>query len=227
MKAFAFSSCIVALLAIAPSSARSDSMTWLIMKTFPQNAQVAFFSQTRPGIHWPAGGAFNLNTNKIQTIPLTCEADEKVCYGAWIAGSSDKSWGMGLGGTHGCANCCGTCGIERSVRLDDGTAAPAVSNRAVTAFKWTYNAEPSPGTRSWYRDDANRWHERYPDGHEAKVFDMVSSGSANGCAGSVVRGSAEPDFQVFIPDVGCSQMTALFRRGEASWNTMGRMFDVN
>ena len=217
--------CAISLLWCCAVPARSETMTWLVQKNVPSNAQIAFFSQTGAGRRWPAGGAYDLQSSQINTITLACEPHEKICYGAWVEGNSSASWGAGLDGRGGCPNCCGTCGAEKTVRLD-GPANPTIGSKAVTAFKWVYNAQPSPGTRSWFLDGSSRWHERYPDGSEAKVFDRVNRGSANGCSGSVARASTEADFQVFIPDVGCNQMAALFRRGEGPWSNMGQMFDI-
>ncbi|KQQ19546.1 hypothetical protein ASF56_21660 [Methylobacterium sp. Leaf122] len=103
---------------------------------------------------------------------------------------------------------------------------PAPDRRAVKAFNWIYNFQPSPGLRSWSIDDTGRWRERYPDGQVAKVFDVRRRSSANDCPGAIVSSTSEPDFEVFIPDLGCSKMIALFRRGAGSWNNMAQMIDV-
>ena len=211
------------------SGASADTLTWYLKNSHPNAVQIVFYSQTRTGQTWPSTGAYDLKTSRIETIGIECQTSEKVCYGAWVAGRGAIHWGVGVGGTQACQGCCAVCGTSKSVDLIESaslsTPAAAGAN-AVKSFKWAYNAQPSPGTRTWFLDEASRWHERYPDGHEAKVFDRVTRGTANGCAGGVAASSLEPDFQVFIPDLGCAPMAALFRRGQTAWNTMGQMFDV-
>ncbi len=96
----------------------------------------------------------------------------------------------------------------------------------VRHFTWIYHGQPSPGQRTWTLDRSNRWHEVYPDGHEAKVFDVVARGRVKGCPGSLASSSGEAFFDVFVPDIGCPSMWALFRRDNKQWNLMGQMEDV-
>ncbi|MGA0560882.1 hypothetical protein ACO2RV_00440 [Ancylobacter sp. VNQ12] len=96
----------------------------------------------------------------------------------------------------------------------------------VRYFTWMYNFEPEPGLRTWSRDDLNRWSERYPSGRVAKVFDTVEASSVGGCNGQLVSRSTDPSFQVFIPNKGCKNMVAKFRRGDDPWSNLGKMEDV-
>ena len=206
-----------------PRVAAADEVKWLLKKAVSDDLQIVFYSKSRPGLHWPGSGAFNLSSNQETPITLTCEPAEKICYGAWVTHNKNVSWGVGLGGSSGCTDCCTQCGTEKSVRFVP--AAPTTSSFAVKAFKWTYNAQPSPGVRSWYRDDADHWHERYPDGSEQKIFTEVTRGSANGCEGGIASGG-DGDLQIFIPDTNCPRMAAMFRRGAGSWSSLGSMFDI-
>ena len=96
---------------------------------------------------------------------------------------------------------------------------------AVSYFTWTYNFEPEPGQRVWSRK-GSRWSERYPSGKVAKVYDTVVPGAVQGCRGQLASHKADPGFEVFIPNVGCPRMVALFRRDMGAWSQLGPMRDV-
>ncbi len=70
------------------------------------------------------------------------------------------------------------------------------------SFTFYYRFNPSPGLRIWSLDSFNRWREQYPDGADS-IFDKVRRGSVSGCPGSIATQSSEPNFHVFVPDLGC------------------------
>jgi hypothetical protein len=106
-------------------------------------------------------------------------------------------------------------------------AAPSVGglDGGISYFTWEYDFEPEPGTRVWSRKGSS-WSERYPSGKVAKVFDTISNGSVKGCAGQLVSRTADPSFEVFLPNKGCPKMVALFRRDMGPWGAMGSMREV-
>ncbi len=106
-----------------------------------------------------------------------------------------------------------------------GIAQP-VSSQAVTSFTWVYNAEPEPGKRIWSMQPDGSWHEQYPSGNVAKVFDIQRRGTIEGCAGAIVSITQDKGFEVFIPDLGCKRMVAKFRRGSANWANMADMHSI-
>lgn len=98
--------------------------------------------------------------------------------------------------------------------------------QAVTSFTWVYKAEPEPGKRTWSVQPDGSWHERYPSGNVAKVFDITMRGTVDGCAGAVVSMTREKGFEVFIPDLGCKRMVAKFKNSSANWANMGEMHSI-
>jgi hypothetical protein len=101
----------------------------------------------------------------------------------------------------------------------------ATPSTRVVAFAWqTSPMEVKPGLRFW-SDRGDYWEEQYPDGQTDK---FIGPGrlELGGCVGTTVSRIEEPNFQVFIPDKGCPAMVARWRRGDAQWNVLGQMMDV-
>jgi hypothetical protein len=95
---------------------------------------------------------------------------------------------------------------------------------------FAYQTSPNEidaGRRNWQRGDTGHWTETYPKGKVSR-FVTKAQISLNGCSGTVVANEQEPNFQVFIPDIGCTSMFLRFRRGEGQdWISLSPMIDVN
>jgi len=103
-------------------------------------------------------------------------------------------------------------------------------------FWFDYQFEPSPGKRNWKMVDKDTWTEEYPNG-EVSRFKIIGRETVRENSGTVVskisgNGLTANDggFQVFIPDVGSSQMRLLFRNkisGEwEPWKSLDLMHGV-
>ena len=89
--------------------ALAENVTFNIKSNHPNKVQVEFYSQNRNHA-WPGGNkAYNLNDYDMHNYRLTCNAGEKICYGAWVSGNSSKYWGVGMNNRQRCSNCCTTC----------------------------------------------------------------------------------------------------------------------
>ena len=99
-----------ALLALlSAQAALADSMTWNIRAFDKYAVDVAFYSKSRNAV-WPGNGkVWTIKDYKVHSLKLNCIAGEKICYGAWVRGSSREYWGVGQGGKAGCKSCCYTC----------------------------------------------------------------------------------------------------------------------
>ncbi len=95
----------------AVGSAHADeTFTFRVKSDYQYKVQIAFFSQSRNHV-WPGPGrAFSLDDSQTQSFPLSCESGEKICYGAWVTGDGNLSWGVGPKNDQGCKNCCFICG---------------------------------------------------------------------------------------------------------------------
>jgi hypothetical protein len=99
---------LLAVLA-APTASRAEDMTFQVKSMSQDVVQIAFFSQDRR-VRWPAPGrAYGLADYNEHDYKLGCINGEKVCYGAWVKGNSNRYWGVGAEGKHSCVGCCYTC----------------------------------------------------------------------------------------------------------------------
>lgn len=95
--------------ALSLADGTQSSLTWQ-MRSFHHNAvEVQFYSNSRKHV-WPAPGrVYAIRDYAVHTYTTPCIKGEKVCYGAWVAGSGTTYWGTGKDGRLGCADCCYTC----------------------------------------------------------------------------------------------------------------------
>lgn len=108
---------IAAGLAVGTSApAQADEMSWTLTSKYQYKVQVSFYSRSRRH-EWPGSGkAWGLDDSASHDFSLSCNAGEKICYGAWVTGDSSIYWGVGLDGKHGCKDCCAVCGEEDPVK---------------------------------------------------------------------------------------------------------------
>jgi hypothetical protein len=91
-------------------SAQADVFTFNVRSLHPNAVQLKFYSRTRQGHEWPTSRtAWELLDDEVHAISLTCNRNEKICWGAWVKGGNTPEWGVGLGGTDGCQACCFIC----------------------------------------------------------------------------------------------------------------------
>jgi hypothetical protein len=100
----------------ASAPAQADEMTWTLTSKYQYKVQVSFYSRTR-NHEWPGNDkAWGLDDYGTHRFTLSCNAGEKICYGAWATGDSTTYWGVGLNGKNGCTSCCAICGEEDPVK---------------------------------------------------------------------------------------------------------------
>lgn len=100
---------VLMALLCAQTMAFADTMTWKIRAFDKYAVDVSFYSQNRKAV-WPGNGkVWTIKDYKVHEMKLNCIAGEKICYGAWVRGSSREYWGVGNGGTQRCKSCCYTC----------------------------------------------------------------------------------------------------------------------
>ncbi len=100
------------LLAAPPFAtlASAAELVWRIQSEHPSVVSLEFYSQDRNRV-WPGGGeVYVIKDWDTHTYSLTCNDDEKICYGAWVRNESSTYWGAGSDGGEACDNCCAVCG---------------------------------------------------------------------------------------------------------------------
>lgn len=104
-----------------------------------------------------------------------------------------------------------------------GVPAPAeTAATRLNSFSWQSTpTEVNPGIRKWSRRPDGKFVETYPSGH-SQVTEMRARIIIEGCAGTVVGPSDEPNFAIFLPDRGCKGMVVRWQRGRGThWNVLG------
>lgn len=96
-------------LLLAPVEAFADDVTFVMNNQHPNALRVQLYSQDRK-YSWPGGDEdFYLDDGETQSMSLSCNAGEQICYGAWIDGDEDTYWGVGPGNKEDCTDCCYVC----------------------------------------------------------------------------------------------------------------------
>jgi len=104
---------IVAALALAfvPGStqAQKSEMTFQVKSQHQNKVEFVMYSADRKGHQWPAPGkVFMLDDSKVHSYKIGCLGGEKICYGAWVSGNSNRYWGVGKNNQR-CEKCCYAC----------------------------------------------------------------------------------------------------------------------
>jgi hypothetical protein len=90
--------------------AQSDVYTFKVRSLHPNAVQIKFYSQVRKGHQWPTSKtAWDLRDDDVHELGMTCNKNEKICWGAWVKGGGRPEWGSGVGGTDDCKTCCFIC----------------------------------------------------------------------------------------------------------------------
>jgi hypothetical protein len=93
----------------APKDAAAENEIFRVKSMSESKVQVQFFSMDRHH-RWPSvDRAYDLNDYKEHEFKLGCINGEKICYGAWVTGTSSRYWGVGSNGKAACTGCCYTC----------------------------------------------------------------------------------------------------------------------
>jgi hypothetical protein len=95
--------------ALAPAAALADDVTFVMQNHHPNALELELYSQDREHV-WPGSGeVYLLDDGETKEVPLSCEAGESICYGAWISGDQNTYWGVGPNNSQTCEGCCYTC----------------------------------------------------------------------------------------------------------------------
>ncbi len=93
----------------APSmqAASADGMAFFIDNQHPRDVAVELHGSHRV---WPGGDkVYLIEKGMKKSVPITCEAGERICWAAWVNGDAGTFWGVGPGNDQGCDDCCVIC----------------------------------------------------------------------------------------------------------------------
>ena len=101
--------CLAAALCCLAAPVLADDMAVYMKNGFSRAVVVELRSTTRDKV-WPGGDdIFLLDKAEKKSVPVTCEAGERICYGAWAYGDDSIAWGVGPDNASKCDDCCFTC----------------------------------------------------------------------------------------------------------------------
>ena len=64
----------------------------------------------RPGRVWPGNDkVYLIEKGYRKSVPVTCDAGERICYGAWRVGNDRVFFGSGPDNAYRCTDCCFIC----------------------------------------------------------------------------------------------------------------------
>jgi len=99
-----------------PASAGDEIVT--IRNQHPMSVKVELYSASRQ-YAWPGNGdTWTLKDKEAKEIPIACQPQETICYGAWMEDNRDVAWGIGPDRDQPCDNCCFQCTDDGAVNLD-------------------------------------------------------------------------------------------------------------
>jgi len=94
---------------LVPTCAFAENLTFMARSFHKNQVDIAFYSENLNRA-WPGGDkAWIIADYDVHSYTLSCIQGERVCYGAWVRGSTSAYWGSGLGGKQPCQACCFVC----------------------------------------------------------------------------------------------------------------------
>ena len=93
----------------APAPGTPVNFTWRFRNNTGGTVHVKMYARERR--NWWPGASTNWRMDGVgpYAFTISCRYGEKVCYGAWQSGNTDRYWGVGFQDAHGCQNCCYAC----------------------------------------------------------------------------------------------------------------------
>jgi hypothetical protein len=99
----------LAAVLVASGPGLAEEVTFVMNNGHPYAVEVELYSQDRDHV-WPGGNqVYVLDDDETKSIPLSCNAGETICYGAWVQGDQGTYWGVGPNNGQSCQDCCYTC----------------------------------------------------------------------------------------------------------------------
>lgn len=107
---------LLTLAAVLPTAAAE--MTFFMKNEQSRAVAVEFYGRDRD-IVWPGGDkVYLLEALARKSIRVTCDAGERICWGAWLNGDDSQSFGVGFDGQRYCESCCRVCADSTTETID-------------------------------------------------------------------------------------------------------------
>lgn len=105
------------LLLPAPSALAAE-MAFYVKNNVGRAVAVELYSRSRRVV-WPGGDkVYLLEKGEKKSVPIECQAGEKICWGAWLNGNDGVAFGVGPDDARDCEACCTTCTSKTTFEAD-------------------------------------------------------------------------------------------------------------
>lgn len=92
-----------------PAPGTPVNFTWRFRNNTGGAVHVKLYARERRN-WWPTASTnWRMDGVGPYSFTISCLHSEKVCYGAWQSGNTDRYWGVGFQDQHGCQTCCYAC----------------------------------------------------------------------------------------------------------------------
>ena len=89
--------------------ASAGEMNWRVQSESDYVVHLQFYSDDR-NVVWPGSDkVYVLDDSAVHEYPLSCNSNEKICYGAWEKNNQSSYWGAGIDAEQDCEDCCYRC----------------------------------------------------------------------------------------------------------------------
>jgi hypothetical protein len=103
--------------ALVPTAALAD-MNFYVRNNRADDIAFEFVSRESQTV-WPGGDkAYFLEARARKSVRLDCTEGENICYGAWVNGNDQISFGIGPDRDKPCETCCHVCAEEGTQTVD-------------------------------------------------------------------------------------------------------------
>lgn len=93
-----------------PGPAGAEERMAFYVRNGVDRAVVLEFRSRDRDMVWPGNGqVFYLDPRQNKSVPIECNAGERICYGAWVYGAAATAWGVGPRDDRECPDCCRIC----------------------------------------------------------------------------------------------------------------------
>ena len=108
---FAASRAVAALISVLvlAAPAFAADVSFVMNNHHPNAVEVELYSQDRDQLWLGGDKVYLLDKGAAKSVPVSCNAGEQICYGAWVAGDDRVTWGVGPDNDHSCGDCCYIC----------------------------------------------------------------------------------------------------------------------
>ncbi len=112
--------CLAFLALLLAAPAHAVDMAFYMKNGAPRAVAVELYSQSRATV-WPGSEkVYLLERGDKKSVPVTCEAGETICWGAWLNGDDQTFWGVGPGSLRKCDDCCTICTAKSTTTITIG-----------------------------------------------------------------------------------------------------------